>query len=371
MRNFQQHQQDAEDATYWLVIFLVLAVLGTIVLSSLALATVAVGSTYGYLLATVKIRMSESYWMDLFYQRLWESSVLTVLAVVGTALYRTLQSSGPAVVARAMGGERVLDSGGDAANRQLLNVVEEMAIATGVRPPQVYVLEEEPGINAFAAGWDAKEAAIGVTRGAVDRLERHQLQGVVAHEFSHILHGDMRVNSRLMGVLAGIQAITSAARFLLQLGLGRSTASGRQDRFGGNPLAMAIALVFGAALWPIGQIGALFATLITMAVNRQREFLADASAVQYTRDPNGLREALQVILADQTGSGLTGTSAMLASHMCFAAADAVWNSLLQTHPPLEERIRRLGSSSPQLADSAAPEPSAEPGLAELSTVLAE
>jgi Zn-dependent protease with chaperone function len=182
---------------------------------------------------------------------------------------------------------------------------------------------------------------IGVTQGAIERLKRHQLQGVIAHEFSHIKNGDMRLNIQILGVLAGVQAIATAARFLLRMAL----PANAKDMTGKHPLGIVLALIFGAALWPIGQIGSLFAMLIHLAVNRQREFLADASAVQFTRDPSGLCEALAILLDDETGSRLACSGSQLASHLFFAASGGGWERLWHTHPLLAERIRRLDPSA--------------------------
>jgi Zn-dependent protease with chaperone function len=152
----------------------------------------------------------------------------------------------------------------------------------------------------------------------------------------------MRLNIRLLGVLAGIQAISFVARFLIRLG---TETSKRPNDHGKHPLGMILALACGCVLWPVAQVGALFALVLNMAVNRQREFLADATAVQYTRDPQGLSEALQVLLTDETGSRIEGTGAELASHMFFASGRSGWQRLWRTHPPLEERIRRLDQSA--------------------------
>jgi Zn-dependent protease with chaperone function len=281
--------------------------------------------------------MPDDYWRKLVYERTVLSFVLTFLAVAGTAIYRSWQlaEGGGRCLARLLGGTRVTDLDKDPAQTRLLNVVEELAIATGIKPPPIFVLKEEQGINAFAAGLNEKDTVIGVTQGAIDRLQRHQLQGVVAHEFSHIVNGDVRLNIQLLGVLTGIQAITFAAQFLLRLGMIDKNVGKK------NPLSMVLALLFGVALWPIGQVGSLFARLIQLAVNRQREFLADASAVQYTRDPHGLCEALALLLDDESGSSLTGPGARLASHMFFASGSGAWQQLLQSHPPVAERIRRL------------------------------
>src|SRR5437763_6608569 len=218
-------------------------------------------------------------------------------------------------------------------HKKRLNIVEEHAISTSIKSPAVYVLAGKRGINAFAAGLHVKDACVGVTQGAIDRLKRNQLQGIIAHEFSHIINGDMRLNIQILGVLTGVQAITLAARFLLRL----ATPNGDKGK---HPLGMILALVFGAALWPIGQVGSLFAMLIHLAVNRQREFLADASAVQYTRDPIGLCEALAVLLDDELGSRVAGQAARLVSHLFFASGAKGFSSLFEAHPPLAERIHR-------------------------------
>ncbi len=221
-----------------------------------------------------------------------------------------------------------------------MNVVEEMAIAAGTPVPPVYLLENEEGINAFAAGHSPNDAVVGVTRGCVQTLSRDELQGVIAHEFSHILNGDMRLNLRLMGVLFGILLIGLTGYILL-----RSTSSYRvrvndrdDDRGGRNVLPL-----IGLALYVIGYVGVFFANLIKAAVSRQREFLADASAVQFTRNPDGIAGALKKIGALSAGSAVREPRAAEASHMFFGNAGSAGQlfGLLETHPPLVERIRRL------------------------------
>jgi Zn-dependent protease with chaperone function len=342
MRNFYQHQDNAHGMTKALCLLLALSVVGTIVLSAVALAGVAVASAHGYLSTTTKIVMPFSHWRDFFLDRFVEGMVLSTLAVAGVAIYKSFQlaEGGGRLVATSLGGTRVLESADDLGHRKVLNVVEEMAIATGLPTPSVYVLEDEPGINAFAAGFDRKDTVIGVTRGAIDRLKRHQLQGIVAHEFGHVAQDDVRLNIRLIGVLAGIQSITFVSQYLIGIALGPSKDARGSIVPGKNPLGMALSFIFGLVLWPIGQVGSLFARLINLAVNRQREFLADACAVEYTRDPHGLFEALVVIRDDEIGSRMQGSTALLAGHMFFAGVGA-WRRLLQTHPPLDERIRRL------------------------------
>jgi Zn-dependent protease with chaperone function len=337
MRKYHDQRDEARGLTTELCLLLALAVIGTVAISAIAIAALSIGASYAYLSATTNIQMPDGYWRNLVYERVVVSFVLTLLAVAGTATYRSWQMAdgGGRCVARLLGGTRIIDAEKDPAQTRVLNVVEELAIATGIKPPPVFVLKDEPGINAFAAGLNPKDTVIGVTQGAIDRLQRHQLQGVIAHEFSHIVNGDMRLNIQLLGVLTGVQAITFAAQFLLRLGMIDKHAGKK------NPIGMILALLFGVALWPIGQVGSLFAKLIQLAVNRQREFLADASAVQYTRDPHGLCEALAALLDDETGSRLTGPGARLASHMFFASGSGAWQLLLQSHPPIEERIRRL------------------------------
>ncbi|MCK5941836.1 MAG: M48 family metalloprotease [Planctomycetes bacterium] len=250
-----------------------------------------------------------------------------VAVVLGAMAFKSAQlSSGGAAVAEMMGGRPVDPHTRDPQERMLMNVVEEMAIASGVPVPDVYVLDSEQGINAFAAGWSTQDAAVAVTRGSLDTFTRDELQGVIAHEFSHVFHGDMRLNIRLMGTLFGIVCIAVIGRLLVHTG-GR----GRRD---GQHLAL-----FGLALLVIGYAGVFFARLIQAAVSRQREYLADASAVQYTRNPKGIGMALAKI------GGLTGRlenpHAEEASHMLFAEGVAGLGGGMATHPPIEERVERV------------------------------
>ena len=217
----------------------------------------------------------------------------------------------------------------DPHERRLRNVVEEMAIASGVRVPEVYVMDGERGINAFAAGWDVSGAVVAVTRGTLETLTRDELQGVIAHEFSHILNGDMRLNVRMLGVLAGIVFIGSIGEFLMR------SMRGSRDGKGGLVLA-------GLALFIIGYVGLFFARLIKSAVARQREFLADASSVQFTRNPDGIAGALDQIKSSSAGALIANRYAEEMSHMFFGRAVKVWlGGLFDTHPPLEERIKRV------------------------------
>jgi Zn-dependent protease with chaperone function len=250
---------------------------------------------------------------------------LTVAAIAGASLFRTIQlREGGAAVARSLGGTEIPASSRDRHHQRLRNVVEEIAIASGVPVPQIFVLEHEPGINAFAAGLRTTDAAIGVTRGAIEQLSRDELQGVIAHEFSHVLNGDMRLNLRLIGWLAGITFLAVIGRILMR-------ARGRNS--GGI-------VMFGVALLVIGSIGLFCARMIKAGISRKREYLADASAVQFTRQNAGLAGALKKIAAHAHGSTLEATDAEEVSHMMFG--DGVgYSKLFATHPPLEERIRAL------------------------------
>jgi Zn-dependent protease with chaperone function len=263
---------------------------------------------------------------------LW--TTVAVLAVIGaSSLGRTATlRAGGSAVARSLGGERVTADTRDPARRRLLNVVEEMSIAAGVPMPEVYVLEREPGINAFAAGHTPANAAIAVTRGALTTLSRTELQGVIGHEFSHVLNGDMRLNVRLIGLLFGILVVALIARTVLRYA---PRMRGGRGKSGG-----AIALVLAAAvvILVLGYVGLFFARVIQAAVARRREQLADASAVQFTRDLSGLKGALVKIGATSAGSRLVDADAEEVGHMLFAPG---MRRLLATHPSLLERIRAL------------------------------
>ena len=258
-------------------------------------------------------------------------SVVT-LGVIGVgSLYRVASlRGGGEPVAQQLGGTPVAPDTTDFSLRRLRNVVEEIAIASGVPVPKIYVLEHEAAINAFAAGYTPSDAVIAVTRGALDRLNRDELQGVVAHEFSHVLNGDMRLNIRLMGVLFGILMIGLIGRKILQHG-----------RFGGRNKGAGAVLVAALIAMIVGYVGLFFGRMIKAGVSRQREQLADASAVQFTRQTTGLAGALKKIGGLEEGSRLNERNdAEEVSHMLFG--DGVgFSGLFATHPPLIDRIRAL------------------------------
>ena len=267
----------------------------------------------------------------------WTTGLTLAVIACGT-LYRwlTLRGGGRSVAEMA-GGQPVPSNATDPKLRRLLNIIEEMAIASGVPMPAVYVLEDEQGINAFAAGYTPSDAAVAVTRGCLDKLTRDELQGVIAHEFSHLLNGDMRLNIRLIGVLFGILMLAILGRGLLQSL--RFTGGSRRGKGGGG---LAVIVVLGLALLVIGYIGYFFGRLIQAAVSRQREFLADAAAVQFTRNPGGIGGALKKIGGYALGSGIATEQATQLRHFFFAQAfTGGLVSWFATHPPLEERIRAI------------------------------
>ncbi len=291
----------------------------------------------------------------------WDPNLLawTVLGTFGVILVGSLVKmaelrSGGEAVARMLGGVPIPPDTVDLRQRRLLNVVEEMAIAAGTPVPPVYLLEAESGINAFAAGHSPSDAVIGVTRGSLETLSRDELQGVIAHEFSHILHGDMRLNLRLIGWLHGILVLTLLGHILLRAATQVRTRSSNRGKGGEGAVRLGV-LVLGLALIVIGSAGVFFARLIQSAVCRQREFLADASAVQYTRNPSGIAGALKKIGGLSRGSRLDEPKAAAASHLFFGnALGSAWAGLMATHPPLVVRIRRLDPSfDGQMAAAAA------------------
>ena len=269
----------------------------------------------------------------------------TLLLILGGSFFKiiALRAGGGAAVAESLGGIRLYPNSTDPVERRLLNVVEEMAIASGVPVPPVYFLKQEQGINAFAAGYSTSDAVLGVTRGCAEQLTREELQGVLAHEFSHLLNGDMRIGIRVMGVLYGILLMGLVGQLIFRSVAYAGQFRSRNDEKSGNP-AMAIMLI-GLALIVIGFIGTFLGNLIKAAISRQRERLADASGVQFTRNPAGLAGALKRIGALEMGSQLQAPNAAQASHIFFA--EGVWKNmagLWSSHPPLADRIRELDPS---------------------------
>ena len=257
---------------------------------------------------------------------------LLIIGVIGLAsLFKSAQlRGGGAVVAQSLGGVRVERDTADPARKRLRNIIEEMAIASGVPVPEIYVLEQEPAINAFAAGHTPANACITVTQGAIDHLNRDELQGVIGHEFSHILNGDMRLNIQLMGAIFGLLVIAIIGRLVFNF----APRGGDRDRRGGSLGWIGV----GLAAMVLGYLGLLAGRMLQAAVSRQRERLADASAVQFTRNTEGLKGALMKIAALEEGSKFVAADAEQVAHMLFAPG---LDRIFATHPPLLERIREL------------------------------
>ena len=333
--DFFQQQDAARRGTARLVLLFALAVLAIVVAVELVLA-----ATMGFLGRDPET--NEIDWSAVADPRLLLLAVGgTLLVVGGGSLYKVAQlRGGGRVIAEELGGRLVDGSTSDPVERRLLNVVEEMAIASGTSTPPVYIMDGETGINAFAAGFGPQDAVIGVTRGAATTLDRDELQGVIAHEFSHILNGDMRLNIRLMGLLHGIFLIGMIGYFILRMSFYSGAGGGRsRDSKGALPI-----LALGAGLAIVGFAGTFFGNLIKAAVSRQREFLADSSAVQFTRHPGGIAGALKKIGGFVTGSKVENPNAPQASHMFFGRATSGFSAMFSTHPPLGERIRRIDPS---------------------------
>ena len=338
--DFYERQDAARRSTSWLIGMFALGVLA-VVAGTMAVAWVVTGGLQSYRAAkSGQILDAPDAFYDVSHDDLLAilaAGGATLLLIGGGTTYKIAQlAGGGSVVAEELGGKRVYPNATNLVEQRLLNVVEEMALASGVPVPPVYLLDKERGINAFAAGYSSSDAVVAVTRGTAEQLTREELQGVVAHEFSHILNGDMRLNVRLIGILHGLLLLGLIGRILLRVG-GTGSRSSSSKNNGGAAIVM-----IGLAMFVLGYIGTLMGNLIKAAVSRQREYLADASAVQFTRNPGGLSGALKKIGAFISGSQLTAPKAAEASHMFFS--QGVWEGftgLTATHPPLEKRILAL------------------------------
>jgi Zn-dependent protease with chaperone function len=326
--NFFEAQDEARRASRRLVFAYIVATL-------LIVASVAVVVSF------VMFMLSDATYRDTFGSFLLSApgipisaALVTALFVVGASVAKSIElsSSGGGRIARQMGGTLVAADARDPLRRRLRNVVEEMAIASGVPVPEIYVLEQESGINAFAAGLSTNDAVVAVTRGALELLSRDELQGVIGHEFSHILNGDMRLNIRLMGILSGIIGLAMIGRLILRSFRHVDDARG----------ALVVALL-GFGFVGLGAIGLFSGRVIKAGVSRQREFLADASAVQFTRQTDGIASALQQICGYGGGSHINSADPELVSHMLFGSG-APLGKLFATHPPLVDRIQAIDPS---------------------------
>ena len=339
--DFFARQDHARRQTLRLIVLFALSVAAIIIAIYLVVAVgfSAAESTTHH----VGLPASMEHYAAVPHRGLWQPDLFlgiaagTLLVVTLGSLYKIAElSAGGETVALMMGGRAVDPQTTDLAERRLLNIVEEMALASGVPVPPVYVMDNEPSINAFAAGHQPGDAVVTVSAGACAYLSREELQGVMGHEFSHILNGDMRLNLRLIGVVNGILVLAILGYYLLAI---RRPAPRRSDRENNSGAAI---FFLGLALVILGYLGVFFGNLIKAAISRQREFLADASAVQFTRYPGGIAGALKKIGGLEEGSHIRDAHAAEISHMFFGDAFAgSFFRLFATHPPLDERIRAL------------------------------
>lgn len=353
-------QQDiARRKTFWLIFYFILATLATVL--AVHVAAAAIGAMLNQDAGSDSHHqrsVSSSYYDDrepfdsigqgtdfetlLFDPLLFAATAgITTLVIVGASAYKTLElSGGGEVVASMMGGRRIQSNTIDLGERQLLNIVEEMALASGIPVPPVYVLDEESSINAFAAGHSIHDAVVAVSAGAVEYLTRDELQGVIAHEFSHILNGDMKLNLRLIGIVYGLLVIAIIGLYVMRAAFYSSGGGRSRDARG----AMVMAGI-GFALCTIGVIGYGLGTLIKLSISRQREYLADAAAVQFTRNPDGIAGALKKLGGRRNTSKIINKHAFELSHLFFGNAFGhITGRLFSTHPPLVDRIRRIDPS---------------------------
>jgi Zn-dependent protease with chaperone function len=318
--DFFEAQDEARKKTKWLVLWFILSVIGVAVAVGFLALSLTGGDEGLFALATI----------------------VTGGIILAASAFKSMQlSAGGSVVAEDLGGRLVMPGTTDFEEKRLLNIVSEMALASGMPVPQVYLLDHEEGINAFAAGTEPSNAVIGVTRGCLQRLSREELSGVIAHEFSHILNGDMRLNMRLMGLVFGLVVLSIIGRGMVELLRFQNLSSRRNNKEGGN--IMLVLFLLGLGLLVIGGLGSFFGRLIQAAVSRQREFLADASSVQFTRNPDGIVGALKKIGGTEMGSKMTAPKAVEASHMFFSNG-GMFSFGLATHPPLDVRIRAVQES---------------------------
>lgn len=334
--DFFEAQARAKKRSGRLVALFALAVLGTILAAYVAGLFLIryIGEDYGRMVGD-----------GLWHPRLFLGIAGGTLLVVGCAsLFKWQQySAGGSAVAENLGSRRVDPRTTDLNEKRLLNVVEEMAIASGTPVPAVYVMDDEPGINAFAAGLTTSDAVVAVTRGTLEKLNRDELQGVVGHEFSHILNGDMRLNMRLSAMVFGILVLGLLGRIVLSSFRHTRVPRSRNEKNGGGVLIFIVAV--GFTLLVLGYVGYFFGRLIQAAVSRQREFLADASAVQFTRNPAGIAGALKKIGGYALGSSLQSAKSAEIGHFFFAQGfRSMFGGLWATHPPLDERIRAVDTT---------------------------
>ena len=349
--NFFEHQARAKRRTTLLVTYFVAAVLAIVGAVSGALFLMLWWASDGTL------TLGDWWRSELFAFTV----VVTLLMILAGSLRKLWQlRDGGTALAAMLGAREVTPEATGTDERRYRNVVEEMAIASGIPAPRTYVMDKEPAINAFVAGFRPTEAVVVITEGTLTELNRDELQGVIAHEFSHIFNADMNLNMRLMAVLSGILTIGRIGEFLLR----SMSFRGRRRGSGSDARGHAFILVLGLTLMVLGYVGLFFGRLIKAAISRQRELLADASSVQFTRNPAGIAGAL-IKIRNGMGAQLGSVHAEDMSHMCFGqAVHYRLQGMLATHPPVDERLRAIGPEWVARArvrqKSSAPEPAPGP-----------
>ena len=334
MHDFFEQQDLGFRKSAKLVGLLALAISGTVLLTSLAV-------TYVIALGVQLFTDADVWQHELEFAEAYFVVCCVVGAMIAASCWWKMHQlkAGGRVIAEDLGGVRLEAAQATAEEKRALNVVHEMAVAASIPVPDVYLLDQA-GINAFAAGFAFDDAVIGLTRGSVQRLSRDQLQGVVAHEFAHILNGDMTVNLRLVGGLHGILSVMLLAEAMLQ-SAAEMWNDGDVDHMA-NDAGLAIVLcVLAIFIWPVGLIGTFFGMIVMGATSRTREFLADAMAVQLTRNAAGIADALKVIKGHSSGSRVRSKNSLEASHFFFARGYTAASNWLASHPPLDERIKKL------------------------------
>ena len=337
--NFFEAQAKAKKHTFMYVLLFMIAIGGLVVLTNITI--VIAMSAFENELNITSLEMAIAAFEQYASVKMWLISSAIVLLIVGSgSLYMKVQlSKGGEFVASSLGGRKVNTNTDVHEERQLLNVVEEMAIASGIAVPSVYILNDH-SINAFAAGHSTDDVVIGVTQGLMDLLDRDELQGVIAHEFSHIFNGDMKINMRLTSTLHGILLVGLIGEMILRGMLrGGSSTRGTQSKSKSSGSGLMIIVFVAVAFYIIGSLGKLTGGWIKAIISRKREYLADASAVQYTRYPQGIAGALKKIGNGQTGSEIRSSQSSTYSHLYFASGvSGFFSSMFATHPPLAKRI---------------------------------
>ena len=329
--NFFEQQQEARTRTSLLVALFALAVLGIVIFTDAFILLSLFGAD---VIFRAEVAGSPPDLPD--FQTILFASLAIAGLILGASWLKILSmKNGGHAIATSLGGKLIRPDTTEPNEKRLMNVVEEMAIASGAQIPMVYVLSGESSINAFVAGYEPGNAILAVTRGTLRKLSRDELQGVVAHEFSHIFNGDMRLNTRLIGFLYGIQLISEVGSFLMRSNRHDRVLMGSRRGRRGNGVAG-----IGFGLYVTGFIGLIMGRLIKSAVSRQREFLADASAVQFTRNGSAVSGVLKKIYV--YSSLISGRKAEEVSHMFFAeGVHHWWEGWWSTHPDLVDRIKRI------------------------------